>query len=102
MNRELFRYLLHLAHAVACIRIEYVLDSPRQRPVNVPLLILLAFLPATLLKVLDEHCFVEVRLVAELGLCRLHYWSIARRNMKDVSTFWFGVLDLNKQIINFS
>ena len=74
-------YLLHLAHTMARVWVEYVLDSPRQRPVNVPLLIFLALLPAALLKILDEHCLVKVRLVAELGLCRLHYWSI---DMKDV------------------
>ena len=69
------KYLLHLAHAVASVRIEDVLDSPWQSPINVPLLVFLALLPAAFFKVLDEHSLVEVCLVAELGLRWLHVYS---------------------------
>ena len=64
---------LHLAHAVARVRIEDVLHRPRQGPEDVPLFVLGSFDPASFLEVLRQHAFVEISFVAELVLCRLHF-----------------------------
>ena len=56
---------LHIVHSKTTVRIEYVLDGPRQSPVNVPLLVVLLGDPAALLEVLCNGRLVEVCLPFE-------------------------------------
>ena len=58
---------LHIVHSKATVRIEYVLDGPRQSPVDVPLLVVLLWHPAALLEVLCDARLVEVCLPLEFS-----------------------------------
>lgn len=49
---------LHIVHSKVVFRVEYVLDGPRQSPVDVPLLITLLRDPAALLEVLGDCSLV--------------------------------------------
>jgi hypothetical protein len=48
------------------VRIKNVFDSPRKSPINIPLFVFLAFLPASFFKVLNDCRFIKVCVVTEL------------------------------------
>ena len=60
---------------MARVGIEDVLDGPGQSPVDVPLLVFLALLPAPLLEILNQGGLVQIRFITKLlhcAGCRLH------------------------------
>ena len=61
-------YLLHFIKSMACLRVEHLLDCPRKCPEHIPVLVSLRLLPASLLKVLNQRCLIQVCLVLELHL----------------------------------
>ena len=71
----IYKYLLSFVHPHTWIRMEYSSYGFWKCPENVPLLILLTFLPTALLKILYQSFFIQISLKPKfLNLLRLREW----------------------------
>lgn len=66
--KHLKGYLLHLVQPVSTLGIKYVLDGPWEGPKDVPVIITLCLLPASLLKVLNECTLIQISFVLQSNL----------------------------------